>query len=158
LCPLLRKKDIPVISKAEKLIIDTNNRFPDPESNHISFAGRVPGSSGDPDKLKNWFSSKRIDDLLVPHVSQSGKRYFKEFVSGREELSEIPHTTLDFLSLIPVPEVYLVHYWGWHDKKNYGENYLDEHSLAEWAKETAHSSGLKGTEFYVPKVGEFIDL
>jgi hypothetical protein len=157
LCPLLRKKDIPLISKAEKLFIDTNDRFPAPESNHISFAG-IPSLSDNSDRLKNWFSSKRIDDLLVPHSSQTGNLYFEEFVSDWKELSEIPHTTLDFLSLIAVPEVYLVHYWGWYDKMNYGEKYLDEYSLAEWAKETAYSSGLKGVEFYVPKVGEFIDL
>lgn len=162
LCPLLRKKDIPVICKTKKIFVDTNNRFPDPESNHISFAGKLPGRSEVTVKLKNWFSTMYIEDLLVPHKSSADaknyKDYFEEFLCDWEKIAEIPHTTVDFLSLIPIPEVYLIHYWGWYDRNNYGEELLDENSFRDWIKETADSSGLDEIKFYVSKVGEFIDL
>jgi len=160
LIPLLRKKDISTLSKARKLFIDTNNRFPDPESNHISFARILPGSQEEPSRLKKWILQVKLRDLLVPHqgLSNQHRQYFEEFVADWNVASDLPFTTLDLLKLSTIPQVYLTHYWGWYDRWNYSEAILDEQTLLEWARNTAINSGLPDIEIFVPKVGEFIDL
>jgi hypothetical protein len=162
LCPILRRKDFQTIERVKKLFIDTNNRFPDPGSNHISFARKIPGTKEDPFLLKNWFQNRKIKDLIQPHAvepeSKEYKWYFEEFLSDWKDIMEIPHTTIDFLAAHNIPFVYLVHYWGWYDSKNYGEALLDEPSLLKWVNSTARTSGLNNIEFCIPKVGEFIAL
>lgn len=47
LCPLFRRSDFELVSSADIIFIDTNNRFPNPDTNHISFVRTQPGISKD---------------------------------------------------------------------------------------------------------------
>lgn len=161
LCPLLRKKDIPIITQAGDLFIDTNNRFPYPESNHISFAKKTESEKISA-RLQQWFETVDISDLLAPHLmfdkDKLVKSYCDEFLSDWNHTSEIPHTILDFLSLIPIPEVFLIHYFGIYDEINYNEKILDANRLQQWAGRLAKQNGLTNIRIRVPKPGDSISL
>lgn len=161
LCPLLRKKDISVIKKAGILFIDTNNRFPYPESNHISFARKVGSEGGINTRLHQWFEKTTITDLLTPHLANNNmhiQSYFEEFLSDWKYISEIPHTILDFLEMVPVAEVFLIHYFGIYDEINYNEKVLDAKQLQKWVDDLVKQNGLKKIHIQIPKPSDTLSL
>lgn len=162
LCPLLRKRDISRISKAGVLLIDTNNRFPLPDSNHISFTGSSEPGEKINHILSKWFDRVSVPDLVQAHVTGNENKqvrsYFDELISDWQTSNEIPHTILDFLSMIPVPEVYLVHYWGVYDEIHYNAPILNAGRLQEWARNEAVEYGLSNVQIYIPKPGDCVTL
>lgn len=161
LCPLLRNKDWKKIAQAGVLCIEMNNRFPYPASTHISFTGKNPGT-GDTDKrLKDWFAQTSVTGLMLPHAGMGpGKpdEYLDEFRTDIANAGELPHTVIDFLKKVPVPDVYLVHYYGMYDKANYNEEILDRPRLKEWANVLVKNEGLGGTTVHIPQPGLGIQL
>jgi hypothetical protein len=160
LCPLVRKSDLERLRNAKTLFIDTNNRFPDPESNHISFARNVHSEGFINERLHTWFARMKTADLILPHSSNQGysKSYFDEFLADWEQIKEIPHCILDFLNLIHIPFVFLMHYWGIYDEINYNERLLDRAELEIWANTLAEKDGLSDLKIHVPKAGDFFIL
>ncbi len=162
LCPLLRKKDISVIANTPIMFIDTNNRFPYPESNHMSFARLASKNEKINKRLKQWFEKKSISDLVAPHldsdIGKEARTYFQELKSDWQHISEIPHTILDFLHVIPIPEVYLIHYWGVYDEIIYHENILSPEQLERWANNLAKKDGLNHISIHVPNPADYISL
>ena len=161
LCPLLRKKDLKTISGATKLFIDTNNRFPDPLSNHISFTPYAPGSGKESELLTAWFRESNPGRLLKPHTDPGdiiSDPYFNEFLSDYDQVSELPHSILDFCKLSGIPEVFLIHYFGWYDQRNYSQQVLTREQLFEWATREAGDYTIKDIIFRIPVAGEIINF
>jgi len=162
LCALLRKNDLKTLSDAGVLIIDTNNRFPDPESNHMSFARNSPHEKNINKRLQQWFDRMNTSSLIAPHFTfgqkKNVKTYFDEFISDWHHINEIPHCILDFLNMIPIPAVFLSHYWGIYDEVHYGEKLLNPRELETWANKLAQQDGLNTIQIHVPKPGDYITL
>ncbi len=162
LCPLLRKKDYLSICRASAMFVDANNRFPDPPSNHASFVPHLAGEKGYAKKLLDWFKIMSIQQLIAPHnKNESDKEilnYFDEFSKDWQETSELPHSILDLNEFLNIPEVYLMHYFGYRDKVNYNEELLDSQSLETWANLVAKEKHMKKVIYKVPKVGDLILL
>lgn len=158
LCPLLRKKDYKTFSRSRMMFIDTNNRFPNPASNHISFTCFSEEIGIESDRLVQWFKQKDVHDLIKPHQAEDKNRneYFDEFLSDWKDIADIPHTIIDFSRLIKIPRVYLVHYWGVYDEKYYHQPLQNSSSLEEWANDRAGKEGIRNIRFSVPKLGEII--
>ncbi len=162
LCPLLRKKDIPVLSHSDILFVDTNNRFPYPESNHTSFANIAPQEKNQNMRLRQWYEKVDISDLIAPHTifdeDRSPNPYFDEILSDWHHISEIPHTIIDLLNLIPVSEVFLIHYFGLYDQIIYNEEILDSEQLEKWANSIIKERWSGNTHIRIPKPGDYFSL
>jgi hypothetical protein len=162
LCPLLRKKDYHSISRAAAMFIDTNNRFPDPHSNHASFVPFVKDSEAYAEKLLKWFKTMSLEKLTYPHTGndsdQSVQEYFSEFLKDWQKTNELPHSILDFNEYLNIREVYLMHYFGYYDKINYNEELMDRQSLENWANQVAKEKQMKEVVYKVPQVGNLIYL
>jgi glyoxylase-like metal-dependent hydrolase (beta-lactamase superfamily II) len=162
LCPLWRKMDIATLKNSSLLFIDSTNRFPCPSHNHMSFTQK-PGNIDNPcSLLDEWLNNISISNLLGPHVNpQSDERirnYFKEFLADWESHFDLTYNIIDFLRLIPVHDVNLIHYSGNEDKKFYGEPIFGRKELTEWAKIKATEEGLTNITFNYPMVGQLFDL
>ncbi|MBA7522084.1 hypothetical protein ES705_14197 [subsurface metagenome] len=162
LCPLLRKKDYQTLNRARVMFVDTNNRYPDPLSNHTSFTSRLPGKKEKADKLTMWFNSTSLKRLVDPHICSnchtSIRHYFDEFMTDWKQVSDVPHTILELNKLLKIPEVYLVHYFGYYDRINYSEDLMNTHMLEKWANNCAKEMNMYEEIFKVPQVGELINL
>ncbi|MGD2035944.1 MAG: MBL fold metallo-hydrolase [Bacteroidales bacterium] len=162
LCPLLRKRDYHSIGRAAAMFTDTNNRFPDPYSGHASFVSHLPGTKDPPEKLKQWFKTTKIEQLIQPHLDgdqdKATREYFDEFASDWQEINELPHTILGLNDYLNIPEVYLVHYFGYYDKTNYNKELLDRNSLEKWANQVAKEKHMKNVVYKVPRTGDLIRL
>ena len=162
LCPLLRKKDYGSLARADLLFIDCNNRFPYPQSNHISFTRNKPGDRHISSYLAEWLAKTRIPNLINPHQHSSQsiaeKQYWEEFQSDWSAIREIPHSILDLVLLTQIPHVYLMHYFGLYDRDLYGQSLLSPGEMSAWAQKEAEHEGLKKVRFAVPEVGELIRL
>jgi hypothetical protein len=99
LCPLLRRKDFDTLSRVRTMITDTNNLYPDPGSNHISFTRSNPESHKVSKRLTDWIRSKKITDLLKPHRYENGgyASYLKEFLKDWNDTGQLVFTILDLL-------------------------------------------------------------
>jgi glyoxylase-like metal-dependent hydrolase (beta-lactamase superfamily II) len=161
LCPLLRKRDWGKIAGAEILCIDTNNRFPLPESNHTSFARNSQSEEKVSQKLREWFDFVKLTDLILPHLDNKKKEstaYFNEFINDWNSAGEIPHTIIDFLQAAPIPDVYLLHYFGIYDSIHYNEELLNQTDLREWANKLLRDECMEKVKVHIPAPGDFIEL
>lgn len=162
LCPLLREKDYRKISGAGILFIDCNNRFPYPESNHISFSRYDPESKKISSRLTKWLGKTSIDTLLNPHrhdaMTHEEKIYWEEFRQEIQQPDQLTFTILDFLKRCPVPWVYLIHYFGYYDLELYQQNLLDSRKLNSWVSITAGQETLNDLIISVPEPGEVYEI
>jgi hypothetical protein len=163
LCPLWRKKDLFVLQKTSLLYIDSTNRFPFPGCNHMSFTNKMPASGVKSHLLTEWLNKISITDLIVPQMvskpNKTVKKYFEEFLSDWKSHAELTYCITDFLKLIPVKSVNLVHYAGTEDRKLYNQQIFGKQELKEWAEKTALEEGItKNTLFCYPEVGQLFDL
>ena len=158
LCPLLRERDYSFLKDANVIYIDCNNRFSYPKSNHGSLITTIPGGNTESKFLTDWIKDILLSYLIEPQLEKqydiSRHSYFDEFLSDNPDLSKIPFSIIDFLKLINIPEVKLVHYSGYEDKKYYNQKIMDEKELEKFANDNALINKL-AIKFSVPKVGEF---
>ena len=153
--PLLRRKDYNQLVDVDLVVVDCNNRFPWPRTNHWSFAG----DPDDPDRrsrsLKDFLQGMQYEDFISPHIQEGAaaeKPYFDEL--GAEWDTEIqPYTILEFLKMISARQAGLVHYSGTEDLKHYGEPQLSGEQLLNWSKVIARGSGT-GSQILIPDVGD----
>jgi glyoxylase-like metal-dependent hydrolase (beta-lactamase superfamily II) len=157
LCPLLRKKDYETISRSKLMFIDTNNRFPFPQSNHISFTS-MDDEGKESDILSKWKKHISPADLIKPHQIEKKKtvEYLNEFLADWKSIDELPFSIIDFSKLVKIPEAYLVHHWGVYDEKYYDQPLLTPQLLEKWANKKAAEEGIRNTRFKVPKISQNI--
>ncbi len=162
LCPLLRKKDYHSIGRAAVMFVDANNRFPYPLSNHASFVSHGPGSERQARKLTEWFKLMDLQQLIAPHTGDKPnkeiKEYFDELLLDWQEINELPHTILGLNEYLNIPEIYLMHYFGYYDKTHYKADLMDSHALENWANHVAKEKHMKKVAYKVPGVGHLVYL
>ena len=154
--PLLRKTDYDTISDMDLLVVDSNNRFPWPRTNHWSFAGHPSDPFRRSDALNTFIQGMGKEKFTEPHLSgDPGKTTvaFLEQVMAEWNADIQPFTVLEFLARIRARRVVLVHYSGTEDQKHYGESILSAEDLRLWVTETAARAG-SGSGFIIPEPGE----
>ncbi len=160
LTPLLRMEDYERLSGANVLIVDTNNRFPWPGTNHWSFAG----TPGDPLKrnqgLEAFIKELSWEQVSAPHlqagISEQNQVYLSQ-VQKEWNSAEQPLSILEFLRRTSPDQVLLVHYSGAEDGKYYEEKVLNSNGLQAWASESAMQNGIS-SRILVPGTGQRISL
>ncbi len=157
LCPLFRKADYELLQHASALVVDTNNLLPCPASNHISLAATIPGDEEKEPLLQRWFQTVSWKDYLQAHNSgnEGNTSYFDTLQHDFTEPAQLPHTIMELLKWLPIPEVHLVHYFGKYDELYYNRGLLTREELVALANETAGVEKIR-TRFRVPVVGGVI--
>ena len=161
ICPLLRESDYDKIAGAACIYIDTNNRYPYPESNHGSFTSLSPDGEKS-EHLVNWLNRIDFSDLLSPHKDLDTDKlihpYFYELLEEKLHPSDMICSVCDFIVKTRIKNVNLVHYGGMEDKAFYNEEILTEKKLETWAGKILKQQGLNNTEVHVSKTGDFNKL
>lgn len=161
LCPLWRKKDLSILRNTTLIFIDCTNRFPCPGYNHMSFTNKMPLSIAESNILTEWLRKIGITNLIGPHVDPKSDenvvKYFEEFLIDWKNHTELVYCITDFLKLIPVPWVNLVHYAGTEDRKFYNQQIFGRLELKEWADKIASEEGINSV-FCYPEVGQMFEL
>jgi glyoxylase-like metal-dependent hydrolase (beta-lactamase superfamily II) len=160
LVPLLRKKDYVHLHGADMLVVDANNRFPWPRTNHWSFAG----SPSDPMKrsgtLLDFAEELDWEQLARPHLQEGiseGNRSYLSLLEQEWNPAGIPMTIMEFMDEIRPKQTMLVHYSGAEDRKYNGEEILSTPGLQDWASQMLAKAGIHG-EILVPETGQGIQI
>jgi glyoxylase-like metal-dependent hydrolase (beta-lactamase superfamily II) len=154
--PLLRKTDYGTISDPDLLVVDCNNRFPWPRTNHWSFAGHPRDPMRRSDTLHAFLRETGNEKFSGPHLGGGPGRTtadFMEQVMAEWDSATQPFTVLEFLARINARRVMLIHYSGTEDQKYYGASVLSADGLRKWVTETAARAGC-GSKFMIPEPGE----
>lgn len=159
LCPLLREIDYEIISKAEVVYIDSNNRFPYPRSNHQSIVGYDPGETGISKYVKTWEQKDLLAYFMAPHnvfkYGETYHNYFNEILA--EHPKEYCYAVFDFIKRTTIPNVMMVHYGGLEDKKIHKQEVFSANELLEWTEMEAAKVDLT-SNFHLPGKGEIYSL
>lgn len=154
LCPLLKARDYKIFSDIELMLVDCNNRFPYPESNHWSFS-----NNGSNSKIQDDFiESFELTSLLKPHyMSESEKEYILDVMSENTNANSLCWNILDFIDKTNPTQIGLVHYSGSEDEKYYNEPILNSKQLEQWANKKAKENEVSSA-FIVPKTGDIYNI
>ena len=160
LSPLLRIEDYHHLKGVDLLVVDSNNRFPWPRTNHWSFAGHTINPWERSQVLSDFLEKLSWEDVTLPHelsaFSETTLTYFRQL---KEEWNSItqPFTLIEFLKKIEPRHVVPVHYSGAEDLKYNSESILSANELYLWLTRTAETAGLK-SHFIVPETGQIITV
>ncbi len=158
LLPLLNERAYEKLSNVNYLVVDANNRFPYPKSNHWS----ISKGEGQGTKFLNDFMQKLdIDSVFEPFVSFSDYAYLPEyFESLKAQLknkNDLCLTVFDLVQKIN-PEMTLpVHYSGQEDKTYYNKSILNSMDLQNWLNNTSNKLSFT-TTFVVSEIGDFFPV
>lgn len=154
LCPLFRRKDYGHFKNVDYLFVDSNNRFPYPNSNHWSILPNDPGEKIVSNKLKEWVNCIDIQELIKTHFKSGiieSNEYFDEFI--KEQVSfDIPLSIFDFVEIIKPGMTGLVHYGGMEDSLYHSEDVLDKKGLRNWCK------NIFDEKIFVPEAGDVVEF
>lgn len=160
LSPLLRQDDYHQLKGVDLVVVDTNNRFPWPRTNHWSFAGGPGKPMYRSEALNTFLDTLDWEEVTRPHRPEtSGKitsSYFKTF-RDQWSISDQPFTIVEFLKIIEPVRVVLVHYSGTEDSTYYNEPILPAQELQDWVTRTAQLAGID-SHFIVPEPSQIIDI
>jgi hypothetical protein len=160
LTPLLRKEDYRDLQDLDLLLVDTNNRFPWPRTNHWSFAGDSVFPAERSEVLMEFFGNLDWEKILQPFSLIPEDTVNSEFLkqAGEEwSLQTQPLSIVEFLRLTEPRRVLPVHYSGAEDLKYHGQAILSPIEFADWIQQEARKAGLK-SEFVFPEVGDQLSL
>lgn len=160
LCPLLRRKDVEMLSGTRYMFTDMNSRFPDPGGNHQSFTPRIPGIDAVETK-HNHRHNKTAKELTGPHqpfAREVTKAYFNQWMQEAGQHPDLSLSVLELASLIKPVHTGLVHYWGMTDRELYNEELLSENKLLKWTGDEQSARSDSGTRFFTPHVGEIFHI
>lgn len=149
--PLLRETDYQQLFGVDLLVVDANNRFPWPRTNHWSFAGHPDHPMERSEPLRSFLQETEQTGFTAPHQEDCRTAYFRQ-LEKEWNVAIQPFTILEFLNRIRPRKVVLVHYSGTEDQKYYGEPLLNAGELESWVRETASAAGI-GAEFIIPEAG-----
>jgi glyoxylase-like metal-dependent hydrolase (beta-lactamase superfamily II) len=157
--PLLREADYGELAGADLVVVDSNNRFPWPRTNHWSFSGSPENPLERDPVLRDFLKVKGADDFQAPHLGEASPavRTLLDQVKGEWEPARQPFSVIEFCLRIRPRKLCLVHYSGSEDRKYHGRDPLNTAQLEEWAIQAARASGLP-TEVHVPLSGEEISI
>lgn len=160
LAPLLRREDYLKLQGIDLLVVDANNRFPWPRTNHWSFAASPPDLMERSPILEEF--AEKLDWSLVslPQQQEGISAHNQAFLSQLEkewDPAGLPLTIMEFMKRIQPGRVMLVHYSGAEDRKYSQEDLLSASALQNWASRTAQKYGIPG-EIKVPENGQRIHV
>ncbi|MEN8203811.1 MAG: MBL fold metallo-hydrolase [Bacteroidota bacterium] len=160
LTPLLRKVDYTALQDIDLLVVDSNNRFPWPRTNHWSFAGDPDQHLGRSEVMVQYFAGISWKQLMHPYKLSSlnpvSRDYFMQ--AGEEwSLPQQPLSIMEFLEKTNPRSVMPVHYSGAEDLKYHGKDILAPDELANWIFSVSRNAGLK-SEYVFPDAGELINI
>lgn len=159
LSPLIRHEDYQNLQELDLMVVDTNNRFPWPRTNHWSFAGHPENPLERSKVLLEFSGSINWDEMIGPQIPSGSGKQAPFFSQLRKERS-VTHqafTILEFLQQTEPARIMLVHYSGAEDWKYYTEPQLPADALLEWVKDTLRASHLK-CEPMIPEAGQVMDV
>ncbi|MBN1414691.1 MAG: MBL fold metallo-hydrolase [Bacteroidales bacterium] len=162
LFPFLRKNDYAILSKAQAIYIDCSNRFSFPSSNHISFTTEMPDKSTNHKYLEEWKRQHPVERLvnmqLQDNPDENCRMHFDSFMQENRNYENIPFSVVEFLAKTRIPQVQLVHYFGYHDVQYYRQEMLGSRALQHWATTMLQNHGMKQITVAAPKAGHLIKL
>jgi hypothetical protein len=157
LCPMLRETDYQDLIDIPFLIVDGNNRFPYPNSNHWSIVPYGPDGNSPGEYLENFRGilspSEFLSTHLLPFTHRNYLNYFDQWLKDMNP-AKIELSILDFCNRISPGKTYIVHYSGGEDEKYYGQGKLGKEDLENWTRQHAG----KLTDFAIPGRGDSINL
>ncbi len=161
LCPLLRNKDYEFLKDAGVIYIDCNNRYSYPKSNHGSLITTNPGDNYESRFLTEWKKEASLLNFIAPQLEKkhdpSEHPYFAEFLADNPDTANILFSIVDLLKRINIPDVKLVHYSGYEDKKYHNQKIVNDKELEAFANDCGSKYNLV-SRFSVPKVGELFHI
>jgi glyoxylase-like metal-dependent hydrolase (beta-lactamase superfamily II) len=160
LAPLLKKEDYTRLKGIDLMVVDTNNRFPWPRTNHWSFAGSPADPRKRTDTLETFAAELNRTQLVAPQLQEGINEHNQSYLTQLKQdcdPASLPLTILEFSEKIRPKQLMLVHYSGAEDRKYNGEEILTTLQLQEWASRTLEGSGIPG-KIRVPLAGERIQL
>jgi hypothetical protein len=159
LCPLLRAKDWAKLHGVDVLYADANTRFPYPRSGHWSIVDYDPAEKGVSKKLSDWTEGQHPSYLVTPdargfekHTHEYLDQFLDEAYNGQTPCSSI----FQFVKLIALKQVHLVHYSGYEDYKHHGETIMTDDALLAWTR--GKWANATSPFWNVPKPGDCINL
>ena len=147
LVPLNLKRDYMRLYGADLMVVDTNNRFPWPRTNHWSFSGSPEDPLERSETLKTFAGELSWEKVSAPHLQDGISEINRNYLAQLEqEWTSVkpPMTIAEFIRRTGPRQVMLVHYSGTEDRKHSGEEILPAHDLQEWALKTAGQAGFQG--------------
>jgi len=158
LLPLLREQDYGHLETVDLLVVDTNNRFPWPRTNHWSFAGHPENPFSRSEVLTGFLEQLTWETVMIPHqISYREKPHQQYFLQLKTEwdVNRQPCTILEFLHRIKPQMVLPVHYSGAEDWRYHQEPMMTSMELLSWMETTARETGL-GSVFRIPEARQVI--
>ena len=152
LVPMLGKEDYEQLSGVDLLVVDSNNRFPWPRTNHWSFAGSPEDPLKRSEVLETFAGGLTLEQALRPHlhagISLNNLSYLTR-LSQEWVATKAPLCILEFLDRIRPKQVVLVHYSGTEDRNHHGQEIFNQARLQAWVSGMARTAGFSG-EIVVP--------
>ena len=157
LTPLLRKEDYASLLELDLVVVDANNRFPYPKSNHWSICNSNKAQIG---YLEDFINQCSIELLLEPHLKEQAsdnyRRCFNYFLDKKVRIRDFHLTIESFIKSICPKKVALIHYSGGEDHKYYNEPILTDKQLEQWTNDNINIPNT--CQFIVPYVSQHIDF
>jgi len=147
LVPMLLEKDYNRLNGADLLVVDTNNRFPWPRTNHWSFSGSPESPLERSGTLEAFMRDLSWEKVSGPHLQDGISELNRDYLMQLEQewgAGDRPMTIVEFIRRTRPGKVMLVHYSGTEDRKHSGEEILPARDLQEWAIRTAGLAGFRG--------------
>jgi len=140
LFPIINDDDYKLLSGADILIADANNRFPYPNSNHWSVCN---------------YHSKKSDDFINEWKKYIFLRDLEEVHKCKLEFnfSDLCLSIFDFSIRIKPKKIGFVHYSGAEDQKYYSEAILNAQKLSTWVKKNDEKK-IFDSNFFVPQISD----
>jgi glyoxylase-like metal-dependent hydrolase (beta-lactamase superfamily II) len=158
--PLPRREDYEKLMEPDLLVVDCNNRFPWPRTNHWSFTGHPDDPLLRSDALNGFLEGFSWKTIADPHrPDETGGitgSYFKKLQQEWDPQQQ-PFTILEFLGRIMPRLVLPVHYSGGEDQRHYGREIFNGKELLAWIRHTAQRAGIH-SRFMIPLSGQSIEV
>ena len=158
LFPLLNKQAYEKLMNVDYCVVDSNNRFPYPRSNHWSMTtGNINGQKS----LNSFIDNLNLKIVLESQTGfSSGNRYseyFQYFKNQSDWENGIPFTVFNLIEQILPKTVIPVHYSGLEDEKYYNKSILNSIEMQNWLNNSAQEFGLS-TTFVIAEIGDFFSV
>jgi glyoxylase-like metal-dependent hydrolase (beta-lactamase superfamily II) len=160
LAPMLRTVDVEYLKGLDLLVVDTNNRFPWPRTNHWSFGGDPLHPVERGEILEKYLRQLTWEEITAPHRMGASEgslgTYFRD-LKGEWYTRPQPFTILEFLQSLEPRQVIPVHYSGAEDLHHHQEPILSSRDLEKWMLMVARSEGIR-SGFTLPEPGHMIPV
>jgi glyoxylase-like metal-dependent hydrolase (beta-lactamase superfamily II) len=153
--PLLREEDYAELEDVDLVVVDSNNRFPWPRTNHWSFSGHPERPMERAGPLLDFLEKMDPHDFTDLHEMPAHAVTGPYLDTVRKQWDPVrqPFTLLEFVQRIRPGRVALVHYSGSEDERHYGLPRLSATELLDWALKTSAAAGGRAA-FHIPAAGE----